>query len=319
MANDISKLHIGSTDYDIKDATARTSLLSKIGYAEYRTHNETVSNETVSKHYIYFYKQSGDAPSSASTAPSTYLCRIDAAPFIKDGMVSSVAITNGNLVITWNSDSTGVTSPTNIPLTDIFNPSNYLDKTQVVTSVGWNDTTGYITYTKNSSATDAVEVVTSATNGSKKPISSGAVYSGLADKANKSELTITAVTGSSDKKNIQLKSGTSQEVLIAHQDISSKADKSSTVSTVTYDETNDKLTKTINGSTTDIVNASTIVTDGGGYKKPSGGIPSTDLASAVTTSLGKADTAYQKPSGGIPSSDMTSTVQTSLGKADTSV
>ena len=53
------------------------------------------------------------------------------------------------------------------------------------------------------------------------------------------------------------------------------------------------------------------------YVKPSGGIPSSDMTSAVQTSLGKADTAYQKPSGGIPSSDMTSGVQTSLGKADT--
>ena len=52
------------------------------------------------------------------------------------------------------------------------------------------------------------------------------------------------------------------------------------------------------------------------YQKPSGGIPKTDMASAVQTSLGKADSAYQKPSGGIPASDMTSAVQTSLGKAD---
>ena len=46
-------------------------------------------------------------------------------------------------------------------------------------------------------------------------------------------------------------------------------------------------------------------------------IAKTQLASAVQTSLGKADTAYQKPGSGIPSSDMTSAVQTSLGKADT--
>ena len=53
------------------------------------------------------------------------------------------------------------------------------------------------------------------------------------------------------------------------------------------------------------------------YQKPSGGIPSTDLASAVNTSLGKADTAYQKPSGGIPDTDLSASVQTSLSKADT--
>lgn len=57
----------------------------------------------------------------------------------------------------------------------------------------------------------------------------------------------------------------------------------------------------------------------GTYSKPSNGIPKTDLASAVQTSLGKADSAYQKPSAGIPSSDMDSSVQTSLGKANSAV
>lgn len=55
----------------------------------------------------------------------------------------------------------------------------------------------------------------------------------------------------------------------------------------------------------------------GGYEPPVGGIPKTDLASGVQSSLDAADSAYQKPSGGIPSTDMTSAVQTSLGKADT--
>lgn len=64
-----------------------------------------------------------------------------------------------------------------------------------------------------------------------------------------------------------------------------------------------------------IQNAADITTKGT-YSKPSGGIPASDLASGVQTSLGKADTAYQKPSDGIPSTDMASAVQTSLGKAD---
>ena len=87
------------------------------------------------------------------------------------------------------------------------------------------------------------------------------------------------------------------------------------------------------------------------YDKPSGGIPKTDLASAVQSSLDKADTAlqqhqdisaltahvanssihvtvdnkaawsakYDKPSSGIPKSDLASSVQTSLGKADTAL
>lgn len=55
----------------------------------------------------------------------------------------------------------------------------------------------------------------------------------------------------------------------------------------------------------------------GTYTKSSSGIPKSDLASGVQTSLGKADTAYQKPGTGIPSTDLASAVQTSLGKADT--
>ena len=53
-----------------------------------------------------------------------------------------------------------------------------------------------------------------------------------------------------------------------------------------------------------VVTDSQITAWGNKYDKPSGGIPASDLASAVQTSLGKADTAYQKPVGGIPSSDL---------------
>lgn len=88
----------------------------------------------------------------------------------------------------------------------------------------------------------------------------------------------------------------------------------------------------------------TTASDLGAYVKPSGGIPKTDLASAVQTSLDKADTAlqtapvtsvntktgavvlsasdvgaYTLPSGGIPKSDLSSAVQTSLDKADTAL
>lgn len=87
------------------------------------------------------------------------------------------------------------------------------------------------------------------------------------------------------------------------------------------------------------------------YDKPADGIPKTDLASAVQTSLNKADSAlqehqdisdlvlhtqngnihvtseqktawsakYDKPTGGILKTDLASSVQTSLGKADTAL
>ena len=51
------------------------------------------------------------------------------------------------------------------------------------------------------------------------------------------------------------------------------------------------------------------------YDKPSGGIPKTDLATAVQQAVELALTAYQKPSGGIPKSDLTSALQTAIDKA----
>ena len=58
---------------------------------------------------------------------NTIKAYIDANAFIKDGMVENVEISNGNLVITFNTDAGK--QPISIPLTDIFNPANYYDKT----------------------------------------------------------------------------------------------------------------------------------------------------------------------------------------------
>ena len=76
---------------------------------------------------IYFKK--GNDIISAAT--------IDATDFIKDGMVSNVEITSGSgayvgqqvLKITFNTDAGQ--SPIEIPLTDIFDPSNYYSKNDI--------------------------------------------------------------------------------------------------------------------------------------------------------------------------------------------
>lgn len=67
---------------------------------------------------------------------------------------------------------------------------------------------------------------------------------------------VTAVTASNGA--LTVTKGTT--FLTSHQDISGKADKSATVSTVTWDSTNKKLTKTINGTTSDVVTAATLRT-----------------------------------------------------------
>ena len=60
---------------------------------------------------------------------NTLLFSIDATAFIKDGMVTNVAIVNGNLVITFNTDSGH--EPISIPITNIFNPNNYYTSSQI--------------------------------------------------------------------------------------------------------------------------------------------------------------------------------------------
>lgn len=77
------------------------------------------------------------------------------------------------------------------------------------------------------------------------------------------------------------------------------------VITLEFEQAGGGAVKSVNGKTGVVV---LDAEDVGAYTKPSGGIPKTDLASAVQTSLGKADSAYQKPSGGIPASDIASGV-----------
>ena len=55
--------------------------------------------------------------------------QIDATPFIKDGMVNSVRLENGYLIITFNTDAGK--EPISIEIGSIFEPSNYYTKAEV--------------------------------------------------------------------------------------------------------------------------------------------------------------------------------------------
>ena len=104
---------LGLGIYNVKDQAAREALTGKIAYAEYNSQSKT----------ILFYN-TADSPTS-----DNILCYIDARGFIKDGMVDSVVVEDGNLVITFNTDSGK--EPISIPLTDIFNPDLYYTKSQI--------------------------------------------------------------------------------------------------------------------------------------------------------------------------------------------
>ena len=74
---------------------------------------------------------------------NTIKATIDASDFIVDGMVDDVRIENGNLVIDFNTASGK--QDISIPLTDIFDPSNYYDKDDIDDLVGSGFTLSSIT------------------------------------------------------------------------------------------------------------------------------------------------------------------------------
>lgn len=83
-------------------------------------------------------------------------------------------------------------------------------------------------------------------------------------------------------------------------DISGKADKSAAVSTITYDSTNKKLTKTINGTTSDVVTVATL-------KTALGSMPASDVYSWAKASS-KPSYSYSEITGTVPSSALPSYV-----------
>jgi len=95
----------------------------------------TITYDSASK-YIQLKSTSGNVLSS-----------FDATAFIKDGMVSNVEINEGNLVITFNADSGK--EAISIPLTSIFNPTNYYTKsetsgkTEISTALNGKSNTGH--------------------------------------------------------------------------------------------------------------------------------------------------------------------------------
>lgn len=121
---------------------------------------------------------------------STQLFTLDAAAFVKDGMVDSVAISNGNLVITFNTDAGK--QPISIPLTDIFNPNNYYTKTETNTLLGSKvdstdsrllpDSDVFIaTYTEQAAGTTMEELEAARTAGKKIYVNVGGPMSGASN------------------------------------------------------------------------------------------------------------------------------------------
>jgi len=124
--------HTANTEIHVT-AADKASWANKIGYAAYDSNDKKIN----------FYKNDTDT--------ATSICHIDATDFIKDGMVSNVEIkdvTSGGsqvtcLVISFNTDAGK--QDINIPLTDIFDASNYYNKAAIDSLVGSGFTSSSIT------------------------------------------------------------------------------------------------------------------------------------------------------------------------------
>lgn len=111
-----TEIHVTLTDKNAWNAKLDSSDVAGLfGYSEYDSTNKRIN----------FYHN------SSKTSVISY---IDATDFVKDGFLSSVTIDNKTIegqsvpcmVFIWNTDA-GV-QETDIPLSGIFNPSNYYDK-----------------------------------------------------------------------------------------------------------------------------------------------------------------------------------------------
>ena len=91
--------------------------------------NSAITNKALASEAVY--SGTYDANSKKillKNKANTTLAEIDATAFIKDGMVSQVEVSNGNLIITFNTDAGK--NPISVPISDIFDANNYYTKTE---------------------------------------------------------------------------------------------------------------------------------------------------------------------------------------------
>ena len=171
-----------------------------------------------------------------------------------------------------------------------------------ITNVYWDSLTGKIKQTKNGSNVDVVEVLQLPVENSANPVSSGALYTALEGKANKST-TVQNVFWNADAQEIrQDKNGVITPVVAvidtvaenAHNPVSSggvfdalaeKVDKASGITNVYWNANEEKIKKTINGVDSDVVAVVNVASENSTSPISSGGA-FTELAKKVDKTAG---------------------------------
>ena len=231
----ISKIKVGSVTYDIKDPNQPAAIEFDSNYDA--STNKAATVQTVTNKINALDGGTIGTPGAGKT-------------------VTALSQTNGNVSATFGNISITKSQvsdfPTSMPASDVS---------------AWAKADTKPTYTYSevgaAAASHSHNVVTSGTSTTSGGFMSQAdkkKLDGVAENATANVGTITGITmnGSSKGTSGVVNLGT---VITAHQDISGKADKSATVSNVAYDTTNKKITKTINGTTTDVVSVATLKTD----------------------------------------------------------
>ena len=159
---DITKLRVNGTDYQIRDAqaSAYTDTATSALASAFDTKLEGKADKTSLPSHIVSSVTYQDANVGEDTRPSItvdgtktvlnlanklewdsnakalklysgnhLLATVDGTTWVKDGMVESAAIVGNNLEITFNTDSGK--EKISVPLTDVFNPDNYYNKTEI--------------------------------------------------------------------------------------------------------------------------------------------------------------------------------------------
>ena len=159
---DITKLRVNGVDYQIRDAqaSAYTDTATSALASAFDTKLEGKADKTSLPSHIVSSVTYQDANVGEDTRPSItvdgtktvlnlanklewdsnakalklysgnhLLATVDGTTWVKDGMVESAAVVGNNLEITFNTDSGK--EKISVPLTDVFNPDNYYNKTEI--------------------------------------------------------------------------------------------------------------------------------------------------------------------------------------------
>ena len=159
---DITKLRVNGVDYQIRDAQASaytdtatsalasafdtklegkadknslpSHIVSSVTYQDTNVGEDTRPSITVdgTKTVLNLANKlewDSNAKSLKLYSGNHLLATVDGSTWVKDGIVESAAVVGNNLEITFNTDSGK--EKISVPLTDVFNPDNYYNKTEI--------------------------------------------------------------------------------------------------------------------------------------------------------------------------------------------